>query len=135
MARGNRLPAGPGNPKWVKGQSGNPGGKPKDMHLMTAAARMHWPDAIRVMAEILNNPKVQAQVRLMAGNSLLDRGFGKPAQAIDIAKRPLEDMTDDELATGVELIRIALAQASSGVPSGDEAAEGSEPPEPVSALH
>jgi hypothetical protein len=133
MPRGNRVPNSPG--KWVKGQSGNPGGKHKDTHLMRAAARLHWEDSIRVTAEILNDKKVQAAVRLAAANSLLDRGFGKPTQEIEVARRPLEDMTDDELAYGAELIRRALSEVADGIPSGDEAAEGVEPPESVSSLH
>lgn len=63
-----------------KGQSGNPGGRPKENAEVKALARTHGPRAIERLAEIMNSADERAAAA--ASNALLDRGYGKPAQAI-----------------------------------------------------
>ena len=46
------------------------------------AAREHTESAIRVLALLMNDEEKPATVRVTAANSLLDRGWGKPAQTI-----------------------------------------------------
>ena len=85
---------------FVKGQTGNPGGRPKAEVDVVAIARRNGPEAIQMLAEIMRNPKASESARVSAANSLLDRGFGKPVQKIDgdlTLRRPLVEMTDDEL--------------------------------------
>jgi HEAT repeat protein len=62
------------------GQSGNPGGRPKEAAVVKALAREHTETAIKVLADALSDP--DGRVRIAAANSLLDRGYGKSAQAI-----------------------------------------------------
>jgi hypothetical protein len=45
-------------------------------------AREHTESAIRVLAKIMNDEDLISSVRVTAANSLLDRGWGKPAQTI-----------------------------------------------------
>lgn len=63
-----------------KGRSGNPGGRPKEDAEVKALAREHGPAAIRKLAALMEcgNPRTE----VAAATALLDRGFGKPAQAI-----------------------------------------------------
>lgn len=63
-----------------KGKSGNPGGRPKESAEVKALAREHGPAAIKKLAELMNcgNPRTE----VAAAQALLDRGYGKPAQAI-----------------------------------------------------
>ena len=69
---------------FVKGQSGNPGGRPKavmpDGRTLSEAAREHSPEALRVLVEALRDPNTA----LAAAKEILDRGFGRPAQAVEI---------------------------------------------------
>jgi hypothetical protein len=60
-----------------KGKSGNPGGRPKGYADLTEAARRHSKDALRTLVNALNDEKLCVQ----AAVALLDRGYGKPAQA------------------------------------------------------
>jgi hypothetical protein len=64
------------------GQSGNPGGRPKLPDHVRDAARAHTEKAITVLAECLDD--ADARVRVTAANSILDRGWGKPAQTLDV---------------------------------------------------
>ena len=83
--------AGKGRP-FQKGVSGNPGGKPKDPNVprrravddIRALARECGPEAIAKLRSILKDPKAPLQAVIMASNSLLDRGFGKPPQSVDV---------------------------------------------------
>ena len=63
---------------WVKGQSGNPGGRPKTIADMQELARKHTPEAITALVAALKVP----QTRVPAAVALLDRGWGKAAQVV-----------------------------------------------------
>jgi hypothetical protein len=45
-------------------------------------ARAHTERAIQVLQGIMDQPSASEAARVSAANSLLDRGWGKPAQAI-----------------------------------------------------
>jgi hypothetical protein len=123
-------PTGKGGEKtrFVKGQSGNPGGRPKDPPEFapnTAGADRRTVDNIVIEARRFSGLAVDTLVELTndshsdstrynAATALLDRGYGRPAQSLDlhlsadaITKR-LSDMTDAELAA-LEQRMIAAA--------------------------
>jgi hypothetical protein len=125
--RGNRT----GKGWFVKGRSANPGGRPKDLPIppgyapdLTVADRRPIPNlvvearkysalAVDTLVE-LTKDKHTDSTRYAAATALLDRGYGRPAQSLDlhlsadaITKR-LSDMTDAELAA-LEQRMIAAA--------------------------
>jgi hypothetical protein len=65
---------------WKPGQSGNPKGRAPAPVDIAALARVHGPRCIEVAADLLDHE--DARIRLGALNALLDRGFGRPVQAI-----------------------------------------------------
>jgi hypothetical protein len=65
-----------------KGQSGNPGGRPKVVAEVKELARAHTREAIETLVSIMSNPKAAPAARVSAANALLDRGYGKPPQHI-----------------------------------------------------
>lgn len=73
------------------------------MKTADSLAREHTEQAINTLAEVMADPLAENRERLTAANSLLDRGHGKPNQAIiavpgnrQIAAL-LAGKTDDEL--------------------------------------
>jgi hypothetical protein len=63
-----------------KGQSGNPGGRPKADAEVKALAQAHGIEAITKLVEIM---RAEDYGRAMAASQiLLDRGFGKPTQVV-----------------------------------------------------
>jgi hypothetical protein len=87
---------------FVKGKSGNPGGRQKTDFTIQSIARKHCPKAIAKLVDILDDDKVAASAQVASANALLDRGYGKPPQFStgDADQfRKAVDMTDDELAT------------------------------------
>jgi hypothetical protein len=110
---------------WQPGQSGNPSGRPKGTRdlagyvLETTDGGKELVDALVCMARgIMSNvavqegsrPRKDQQVRpadqLKAIEMLLDRGFGRSPQQLDIAhnvsSRPLEHLSDETLRLLVE---------------------------------
>ena len=73
----------PAASRFKPGQSGNPGGRPKQLKAVEEAARSHTVMAIGVLAEIARSKKAPAAARVAAAEALLDRGWGRPKQAIE----------------------------------------------------
>lgn len=65
-----------------KGQSGNPGGRPKLVMDVIALAKEHTPLAITTLASIARNDEAPPAARATAAVALLDRGWGRPAQTV-----------------------------------------------------
>ena len=92
----------PGRGKpFQKGVSGNPGGRPKVLGDVQELARQRSPEAINTLVTIMQNEKAPPAARVVAANSLLDRGYGKPTQPISqtLTKIDPNTMSDAELAT------------------------------------
>ncbi len=72
--------------QWVKGQSGNPGGRrtllstdEDEIAQVTALARKFSTAAIKALVQLFKKGKAET-VRLQAAIAILDRGCGKPPQ-------------------------------------------------------
>ena len=65
------------NGQFPKGQSGNPGGRPKDEARVAELARSYTAEAIDTLVELMRYGK-DDRVRGTAAQALLDRGWGKP---------------------------------------------------------
>ena len=77
------MTAGSPSTRWQKGQSGNPGGRPKVIGDLQEQARQWAPEALEALREIAASRDAPASARVSAASALLDRGYGKPAQSID----------------------------------------------------
>ena len=62
--------------QFAPGQSGNPGGRPKDEHRVAELARSYTLEAIDTLVELMRHGKYE-RVRGTAAQALLDRGWGK----------------------------------------------------------
>ena len=72
------------NGHFKKGVSGNKGGRPKLPEELKEAFRAAAPDALRVLVGIINDEKARHADRIRAAEVVLDRGYGKPVQAVDL---------------------------------------------------
>jgi hypothetical protein len=94
---------------WVKGgPSPNPGGRPKVLHEVRALAREHTARAIERLADMLDHP--DGRVVVAAASTLLDRGWGKPEQAV-IADVQVAAVDVDALRASLAARLDALAAA------------------------
>ena len=68
---------------FIKGQSGNPGGRPKECGEIRELARQHGPAAIQKLVEHLEGD--DSRLSQAAAIALLDRAYGKPSQSLDLS--------------------------------------------------
>jgi len=62
--------------QFAPGQSGNPGGRPKDEHRVAELARSYTLEAIDTLVELMREGNDE-RIRGTAAQALLDRGWGK----------------------------------------------------------
>lgn len=68
---------------WKKGQSGNPKGRPPGNAVLKEMAQTHGEAAIARLVYWLASPDPTASIN--AAKALLDRGYGKPHQAVEVS--------------------------------------------------
>jgi hypothetical protein len=81
--------------QFPKGASGNPRGRPKIGQSMAELAREHGPEMLKVLVRAARKGSVAA------AQAVLDRGYGRPAQAVDMhvwMNKKLNELTPEELA-------------------------------------
>ena len=84
---------------FVKGVSGNAGGRPRAAVDVQTLARSYTEEAVRTLAEALHDPKL----KVAAACALLDRGWGKPTQPL----------SGEGAATSIVLLHLEAARQMS----------------------
>ncbi len=102
------------------GTSGNPSGRPKvtlaDGRSLSEVAREHTVAAINVLLEVAQSKEQPAAARVSAATALLDRGWGRPTQAIvanvdmsaSLVHKPMQEWTLEE---EIEVMRDFIGDA------------------------
>jgi hypothetical protein len=105
-----------GNPAWQKGGvSPNPGGRPAIIRDLREAAQGYSVEALETLASVMRDQASPPAAKVAAARELLDRGFGKAVQAVDVnskvdmgatAAQVLMDLANRaKTAKAVELVR------------------------------
>lgn len=64
--------------RFLKGLSGNPGGRPRVVLAVRDQAQQHGEEAIEVLAEIMRQADAPPAARISAASEILNRGYGRP---------------------------------------------------------
>lgn len=87
--------------QFAPGVSGNPAGRPRIPESLVRAARQYTRQALSVLLRLMRSAKSES-VKLRAAEIVLDRGWGKSIQAVQIdgqlLAKKLSEMSDAELA-------------------------------------
>lgn len=67
-----------------KGERLNPSGRPKKDLDLAAMAQQHAQKAIATLVEVMGNDAATPSARVSAASELLDRGFGRAPQSLDL---------------------------------------------------
>lgn len=110
--------------KFEKGKSGNPGGRPKGEGHIRDLAREHTTMALETLISIAQNSKAPASSRVAAASTLIDRGWGRAPQTVDV--NFLSQLSDGDLEQRIAQVLTAGLVArdeagASGTPRGEEA--------------
>jgi hypothetical protein len=96
------------SPRWPKGTSGNPGGRPAlEPALKTMLAAL-TPRAIDRLAQALDGD--DDRVAVTAAMALLDRALGRPATFADLTVRGEESTAEAYLAALLEVARRRIKE-------------------------
>jgi hypothetical protein len=117
-----KQPAG-GKP-FQKGQSGNPGGRPRIPEDVKELARGYSVEAIETLATIMKDVGQSGSARVSAASTILDRGYGKAPQHITTER--IETLSDEQLARELALAisglrKLGIDPESFGLVAGDQA--------------
>jgi hypothetical protein len=99
---------------FVKGVSGNPGGRPKLKVNLRELAQENTMEALETLVQVMRTGKPGE--RLVAANAILDRAYGKPSQSIE--------MSSDRTTLVDLLVSMNKSPAVDGEPKADRADGG-----------
>ncbi len=96
------------NGRWLPGgRSPNAGGLSQEKRELIDLARERSPAALDKIFAIMNDETVPPAVQLVAAGMILDRGYGKPRQSVDVEQ---QGRTLEEILLAIHAARETEAQ-------------------------
>lgn len=102
-------------PRFEKGVSGNPSGKPKIPDDIKQMLKSAAPSALTLLIETCADTNVRRDLRIDCAKTILDRAYGKPAQAVSVdasvgATVTATAMTADEMLEAIREAAKAMGE-------------------------
>ncbi len=88
---------------WARGQSGNPGGRPKAIVEVAELARLETTASIAALVRVRDAEDTPPAAVVAAATALLDRAWGRPVQML----------SGEGAATSIMLLHLNAARAAS----------------------
>jgi hypothetical protein len=102
---------------WAKGESGNPGGRPRGFVTEIRRQTKNGFELVTFALRVLRNEEAEMRDRAWACTYLTDRGFGKPTQALELegpAMIPAAVLEDAATLFDTRMQRLQAAAAGDG---------------------
>jgi len=104
--------------RWLPGTAPNPGGRPRAIEQVQTLARTHTAEAVATLVEICGNRKAHPSARVAAASAILDRGWGRPMQSVQVEAQAsvlpseLAALSPEDKRKAAEIIMRGLAAES-----------------------
>jgi hypothetical protein len=108
-ANSGRTASGARGRPFQPGQSGNPRGRPARDFDLAELARCHTQEAVGTLLQVMRDAKSPAAARIAAAGLLIDRGWGKAPQALNMRHQ-------FDFAAEFEAFLRSLSAGSTGEP-------------------
>jgi hypothetical protein len=99
--------------KWKKGQSGNPGGRPKVLPELREMCRNFGPEAVRLLIGMAKNEDANERARVASIQELLNRGYGKVVGPSDLMIMMSNSAKNDD--GGEVQVMVAFGKEGRGI--------------------
>ena len=100
---------------FVKGKSGNPAGRPKELAHVKELARTYTAEAIGTLASIMKNDEAPPAARVKASESLLDRAWGKAESTTNLTvSKDVRDLSTAEILAALAATGVVAQEAGGG---------------------
>jgi hypothetical protein len=106
---GNKVAVGKGRPKKAANETAEAIRKTVVTDIK-AAAKEASPEALKALKDVIANEKAPAAARVGAAVAILDRGWGKPQQTVEVTQSVFDQMTDDEQKAMLAALAVLKAQ-------------------------
>ena len=100
--------------QFIKGHSGNAGGRPRDEYKVAELARSYTTEAIDTLVDLMRHGK-DDRVRGTAAQALLERGWGKPKVEVATTHKSDSDSFIEALREAAEKIEAKKNVLNSSV--------------------
>lgn len=110
MARDQNQPEACRARGFQKGRSGNPRGRPPVIREVQEMAKELTPQLVSNLFEIATNERANASARVQASVALLDRGWGRPKQSVDVRVDHNASGLANAIAAAQERMRLGEPQ-------------------------
>lgn len=98
---------------FAKGVSGNPSGQPRrrtaDGKSLPQLAREYTEEALSALVSVMRDEEAPAAAIVSAVNAILDRGWGKPTQGVELTGKDGEDIKVRQTNDDADAVRSRLA--------------------------
>ena len=92
------LKKGGAKTRFQPGQSGNPGGKPRSLYDIQAAARKKSPEAFKTIIKVMEDEKTAPSLKVKCAEIVLERAFGKAVNPLHMQLETPVNHRQDHLA-------------------------------------
>lgn len=98
-----------------KGRSGNPKGRPPIIREVQELAKSYTEEAVQALLDVMTDERSNGSARVQAAVAMLDRGWGRPKQSVDVKVDHNASGLANAIAAAQERMRLQAIEQQQAV--------------------